>query len=73
MAKVIFEKLRGNNSHSIKKDNSVISLGGGAFLNNSIRKSVKKLSISFWLDASINELVKRLKKKKEDHFCSEKI
>ena len=48
----------------LKKDNSVISLGGGAFLNNSIRKSVKKLSISFWLDASINELVKRLKKNK---------
>ena len=27
----------------LKKNNSVISLGGGAFLNNSIRKSAKKL------------------------------
>ena len=46
----------------LKKDNSVISLGGGAFLNNTIRKSVKKLSVSFWLDLSIDDLVKRLKK-----------
>jgi len=46
----------------LKKNNSVISLGGGAFLNNAIRKSVKKLSISFWLDIQIDELVKRLKK-----------
>ena len=29
----------------LKKDNSVISLGGGAFINNLIRKNVKKLSI----------------------------
>ena len=48
----------------LRKDNSVISLGGGAFVNNLIRKNVKKLSISFWLDAPINELVKRLKKNK---------
>ena len=46
----------------LKKNNSVISLGGGAFLNNTIRKSAKKLSISIWLDVQIDELVKRLKK-----------
>ena len=46
----------------LKKYNSVISMGGGAFLNNSIRKSAKKLSTSFWLDVSIDELIKRLKK-----------
>ena len=46
----------------LKKDNSVISLGGGAFLNNEIRKKTKKLSISFWLDVPIDELIKRLKK-----------
>jgi shikimate kinase len=49
----------------LKKNNSVISLGGGAFLNNTIRKSAKKLSISFWLDVQIDELVKRLKKNKK--------
>ena len=46
----------------LKKNNSVISLGGGAFQNNLIRKSAKKLSISFWLDVPLNELIKRLKK-----------
>ena len=49
----------------LKKNNSVVSLGGGAFLNNAIRKSVKKLSISFWLDIQIDELVKRLNKNKK--------
>ena len=46
----------------LKKRNSVISLGGGAFLNNSIRKVAKKLSTSFWLDVPVDELVRRLKK-----------
>tara|TARA_B100000963_G_scaffold294771_1_gene265494 strand:- start:1706 stop:2194 length:489 start_codon:yes stop_codon:yes gene_type:complete len=46
----------------LKKENTVISLGGGAFLNNAIRKSAKRMSISFWLDLPIEELVKRLKK-----------
>ena len=49
----------------LKKNNSVISLGGGAFINNKIRKSAKKFSISFWLDVPINELIKRLKKNKQ--------
>ena len=46
----------------LNKDNSVISLGGGAFLNKSIRSCVKKTSVSFWMDVSTNELIKRLKK-----------
>ena len=46
----------------LKKYNSVISMGGGAFLNNSIRKSAKKLSASFWLDLPIDKLIKRLRK-----------
>jgi len=49
----------------LKKDNSVISLGGGAFLDKLIRAKVKKTSISFWLDISVNELIKRLKKTKK--------
>ena len=46
----------------LKKENTVISLGGGAFLNNSIRRNTKKFSVSFWLDVPIYELIKRLKK-----------
>ena len=57
----------------LKKVNSVISLGGGSFLNNSIRKSVKKLSVSFWLDVPIDELIKRLKKTIKDLFYLKKI
>ena len=48
--------------NELKSNNTVISLGGGAFLNNTIRRNIKKLSISFWLDVPIDELVKRLKK-----------
>ena len=49
----------------LKKDSSVISLGGGAFLNNAIRKNAKKLSSTFWLDVPIEKLVKRLKNSKQ--------
>ena len=49
----------------LKKDNSVISLGGGGFLSKDIRKNVKKLSFSFWLDVPIDELIKRLKKNRQ--------
>ena len=48
--------------HELKKENTVISLGGGAFLNNSIRKAVKNYSISFWLDVPTKILIKRLRK-----------
>ena len=50
---------------NLKKNRSVISLGGGAFVNNIIRKKAKKYSISFWLDVSVDELIKRLKKSKK--------
>ena len=48
----------------LKKQDSVIALGGGAFLNNLIRKNTKKLSMSFWLDVPLEELIKRLNKGK---------
>ncbi len=46
----------------LEKDKSVISLGGGAFMNKSIRAKTKTNSISFWLDVHLDELIKRLKK-----------
>ena len=51
--------------NELKKENSVISLGGGAFLNNSIRRTVKDSSISFWLDVKTDILINRLKKNKK--------
>ncbi len=50
--------------NELKKKNSVISLGGGAFLNSTIRQYSRKYSISFWLDVPIEILLKRLKKSK---------
>ena len=50
--------------NELKTNSTVISLGGGAFLNNTIRKSAKKLSTSFWLDVPVEELIRRLKKNK---------
>ena len=60
-----FRKIENNITlQELKKNKSVIALGGGAFLNKSIRKMVKKSSISFWLDVPIEILIKRLKKSK---------
>ena len=46
---------------SLKKENCIIALGGGAFLNNKIRNSILKSSISIWLDIDIKTLEKRVK------------
>lgn len=57
-----FRKIENDTTlFELKKSNSVISLGGGAFLNNAIRKNAKLLSISFWLDVPIDILIKRLR------------
>ena len=49
----------------VKKKSSVISLGGGAFMNKSIRRAVKNSAVSFWLDVNTDELIKRLKKSRK--------
>ena len=49
----------------LKKTNTVIALGGGAFINKDIRKEVEVSAISFWLDLSIRSLLKRLKDSKK--------
>ena len=49
----------------LKKNNSVIALGGGAFMDESIRKEAKNSSISFWLDMSLESLLIRLKNVKK--------
>lgn len=61
-----FRKLENEISlEKLKKKNTVISLGGGAFLNKYIRREVKNTSVSFWLDVDVSELIKRLKKTKK--------
>jgi len=43
------------------KTNSVIALGGGAFINNTLRDNILKTSVSIWLDGDLNILNKRIK------------
>ena len=49
----------------LKKSNSVIALGGGAFMDTSIRKEARNLSMSFWLDLDLKSLLIRLKNVKK--------
>tara|TARA_Y100000590_G_scaffold403349_1_gene489960 strand:- start:6505 stop:7014 length:510 start_codon:yes stop_codon:yes gene_type:complete len=46
---------------TLKKSNSVIAVGGGAFVNKTIRENVLKDAISIWLDADIETLDSRIK------------
>jgi shikimate kinase/shikimate kinase/3-dehydroquinate synthase len=49
----------------LKKSKMVISLGGGAFLNNKIKKEILDNHISFWLDWDIKSLINRIKDSKK--------
>lgn len=49
----------------LKRKNSVISLGGGSFLDNAVREEIKNTCISFWLDVNLKILIKRLFKSKK--------
>ena len=45
----------------LQKSKTVISLGGGAFLNNRIKKEILNNHISFWLNWDIKTLFNRIK------------
>ena len=47
--------------NSLSKQGCVIALGGGAFMNKTIRESVLKNAISVWLDIDLKILNQRLK------------
>jgi len=48
-----------------RKNNIIISLGGGAFMNSKIRKVILSSCETFWLDINIKLLEKRLIKSKK--------
>ena len=50
---------------SLKKIKSVISLGGGGFINDKIRKEILINHFSFWLDWDESVLIKRIKDSKK--------
>ena len=49
----------------LKNKKTVISLGGGGFLNNKIEKEILDKHISFWLNWDPKTLVNRIKKSKK--------
>ena len=49
----------------LKLNNTVISLGGGAFTNKDIRKEVIKNHLSFWLNWNYEILLNRIKNSKK--------
>jgi len=50
---------------SLKKIKSIISLGGGGFINDKIRKEVLANHSSFWLNWEESILIKRIKNSKK--------
>ena len=49
----------------LKSDNNIISLGGGAFINENVRKEVLSKSLSFWLYWNNSTIIKRIFKSKK--------
>ena len=57
-----FRKLEEKISlQNLKKKNTVISLGGGAFINKKIQSEVLKNHVSFWLKWDNKNLINRIK------------
>ena len=50
---------------TLEDKNSIISLGGGAFFNNNIRKEIIMNHVSFWLNCSNKTLLNRIRKNKK--------
>ena len=46
---------------SLKESECVIALGGGAFMNKTLRDKILKDSVSIWLDLNLKTLNKRIK------------
>ncbi|MDA9600979.1 shikimate kinase [bacterium] len=55
---------------SLKQKNVVVSLGGGGFINDKIRKDVLKNHFSFWLNWDDLILIKRIKGSKKRPLAS---
>jgi len=55
---------------SLKKIKNVISLGGGGFINNKVRKEVLTNHFSFWLNWNESILIRRIKGSKKRPLAS---
>ena len=57
---------------SLEESNSVIALGGGAFIDKTIRDNILKNAVSIWLDADLKDLNKRIKWNKKRPLVNKK-
>ena len=57
---------------SLKKNNCIIALGGGAFMNKNVRNIILESSLSIWLDLDLKTLNKRIKWNKKRPLLHEK-
>ena len=56
----------------LKKNKTIIALGGGAFMNKNIRNFILKNSLSFWLDLNLKTIVERVKWNKKRPLINQK-
>ena len=56
---------------SLEKSNCIIALGGGAFMNKTLRENILKNAISIWLNIDIKTLNKRVKWNKKRPLLKE--
>ena len=57
---------------SLKKNNCIIALGGGAFMKKTVRDRILRDSVSVWLDINLKTLYKRIKWNKKRPLLYEK-
>ena len=57
---------------SLEKNNCVVALGGGAFMNSTLRENILKNAISIWLNVDIKTLNKRVKWNQKRPLLKEK-
>ena len=57
---------------NLEKKNCIIAVGGGSFVNKSIRENILKNAISIWLDVDIKILNKRVKWNKKRPLLTKK-
>ena len=59
--RIIIDKIKNNEDKGF-----IMSLGGGAYLNNNIRILIDSIGLSIWLNASIDIIYNRLTKSKNE-------
>ena len=68
-----FREIEENETLNIIKDKDVVvALGGGAFMSEKVRKSVKELCLSVWLDLEPKHLFSRIKMNKRRPLLNSK-